>query len=153
MNIKEIKTLVELVNKSDLTELKWEHDGEKITLRKEKELVASVASAPVAAAPAMAAAAPLAAPVAAPAEAVAAPESQYKEVTSPMVGTFYAKPSPDADLYVTVGGKVSKGQTVCIVEAMKLMNEVESEVEGEVVEICVTDGTPVEFGTVLFKVK
>jgi acetyl-CoA carboxylase biotin carboxyl carrier protein len=154
MNIKEIKVLVELVNKSDLTELKWEHDGEKITLRKEKEIITSVASAPVAVAPALAAAAPLAAPVApGTAAEAAAPSSNYKEITSPMVGTFYAKASPDADQFVSVGGKVAEGQTVCIVEAMKLMNEIESEVEGEVVEICVKDGTPVEFGTVLFKVK
>lgn len=154
MNIKEIKILVELVNKSDLTELKWEHDGEKITLRKEKEIVTSVASAPVAVAPAYAAAAPLAAPAAAAADAEnAAPASNYKEITSPMVGTFYAKASPDVDQFVNVGGKVAQGQTVCIVEAMKLMNEIESEVEGEIVEICVKDGTPVEFGTVLFKVK
>jgi acetyl-CoA carboxylase biotin carboxyl carrier protein len=154
MNIKEIKILVELVNKSDLTELKWEHDGEKITLRKEKEIIASVASAPVAVAPAYAAAAPLAAAALVPAASeTAAPASNYKEITSPMVGTFYAKASPDVDQFVSVGGKVAQGQTVCIVEAMKLMNEIESEVEGEIVEICVKDGTPVEFGTVLFKVK
>lgn len=154
MNIKEIKILVELVNKSDLTELKWEHDGEKITLRKEKEIITSIASAPVAVAPAYAAAAPLAAAALAPAAAeTAAPASNYKEITSPMVGTFYAKASPDVDQFVSVGGKVAQGQTVCIVEAMKLMNEIESEVEGEIVEICVKDGTPVEFGTVLFKVK
>jgi acetyl-CoA carboxylase biotin carboxyl carrier protein len=153
MNIKEIKILVELVNKSDLTELKWEHDGEKITLRKEKEIITSVASAPVAVAPALAAAAPLAPAASVAAAEAAAPSSNFKEITSPMVGTFYAKASPDADQFVSVGGKVAQGQTVCIVEAMKLMNEIESEVDGEIVEICVKDGTPVEFGTVLFKVK
>jgi acetyl-CoA carboxylase biotin carboxyl carrier protein len=153
MNIKEIKILVELVNKSDLTELKWEHDGKKITLRKEKEIITSVASAPVAVAPALAAAAPLAPAASVAAAEAAAPSSNFKEITSPMVGTFYAKASPDADQFVSVGGKVAQGQTVCIVEAMKLMNEIESEVDGEIVEICVKDGTPVEFGTVLFKVK
>ena len=74
-------------------------------------------------------------------------------VTSPMVGTFYSKPSPNADSYVTVGQNVKKGDVLCIVEAMKLMNEIESEFDGEISEILVEDGSPVEYGKPLFKIK
>ena len=77
----------------------------------------------------------------------------YKIVKSPMVGTFYSKPSPDAKEYVKVGDKIHKGQVVCIVEAMKLMNEIESEFDGEIAEICIKDGDVVEYGMPLFKIK
>ena len=80
-------------------------------------------------------------------------EENYKVVKSPMVGTFYASSSPDKDPYVKVGDKISKGQVVCIVEAMKLMNEIESEFDGEIVEICVKNEDVVEYGTPLFKIK
>ena len=80
-------------------------------------------------------------------------EENYKIIKSPMVGTFYASSSPDKDPYVKVGDKVKKGQVVCIVEAMKLMNEIESEFDGEIVEICVNNQDMVEYGTPLFKVK
>ena len=74
-------------------------------------------------------------------------------ITSPMVGTFYIKPAPNMDPFVEIGSKVKKGQTVCIIEAMKLMNEIESEFDGEIVEIYAQDGKPVEYGTKLFKIK
>lgn len=80
-------------------------------------------------------------------------EENYKVIKSPMVGTFYSKPSPDKDAFVKVGDNVKKGQVVCIVEAMKLMNEIESEFDGEIVEICVNDGDVVEYGMPLFKIK
>lgn len=80
-------------------------------------------------------------------------EENYKVIKSPMVGTFYSKPSPDKDLFVKVGDNVKKGQVVCIVEAMKLMNEIESEFDGEIVEVCVNDGDVVEYGMPLFKIK
>ena len=80
-------------------------------------------------------------------------EENYKEVKSPMVGTFYESSSPTAEPFVKVGDKVRKGQVLCIVEAMKLMNEIESEVDGEVVEVCVKNEDMVEFGTTLFKIK
>ena len=80
-------------------------------------------------------------------------EENYKIVKSPMVGTFYSKPSPDAKEYVKVGDKVSKGDVLCIVEAMKLMNEIESEFDGEIAEICIKDGDVVEYGMPLFKIK
>ena len=80
-------------------------------------------------------------------------EEEYKTVKSPMVGTFYSKSSPDAKPYVEVGSKVKKGDILCIVEAMKLMNEIESEFDGEVVEVCVNDGEMVDYGKPLFKIK
>ena len=80
-------------------------------------------------------------------------EENYKVIKSPMVGTFYSKPSPDKDAFVKVGDNVKKGQVVCIVEAMKLMNEIESEFDGEIVEVCVNDGDVVEYGLPLFKIK
>ena len=80
-------------------------------------------------------------------------EENYKVIKSPMVGTFYSKPAPDKDAFVKVGDNVKKGQVVCIVEAMKLMNEIESEFDGEIVEICVNDGDVVEYGMPLFKVR
>ena len=80
-------------------------------------------------------------------------EENYKVIKSPMVGTFYASPSPDKDAFVKVGDNVKKGQVVCIVEAMKLMNEIESEFDGEIVEVCANNGDVVEYGMPLFKIK
>ena len=80
-------------------------------------------------------------------------EESYKEIKSPMVGTFYSSPAPDKDSFVKVGDKVKKGQVLCIVEAMKLMNEIESEFDGEIVEVCVKDSDVVEYGMPLFKIK
>ncbi|HEU5049478.1 MAG TPA: acetyl-CoA carboxylase biotin carboxyl carrier protein [Gemmatimonadales bacterium] len=95
--------------------------------------------------------APVAAPLA-PAEAPPAPVSHLKEIRSPMVGTFYSAPEPGAEPYARAGARVSAGQTVCIIEAMKIMNEIESEFSGAIREICVEDAQPVEFGQVLFRV-
>lgn len=81
------------------------------------------------------------------------PKEEYKEIKSPMVGTFYSKPSPDKEAFIKVGDKVKKGQVVCIIEAMKLMNEIEAEFDGEVVEVCLNDGDAVEYGKPLFKLK
>lgn len=92
---------------------------------------------------------PAAPPVPAPAAAVA---PTYKEIKSPMVGTFYRAPEPGAEAYVKVGTRVSSGQTVCIIEAMKIMNEIEAEVAGVVTEVCVDDTQPVEFGQALFRI-
>jgi acetyl-CoA carboxylase biotin carboxyl carrier protein len=88
----------------------------------------------------------------APAEPAAVPVSALKEIKSPMVGTFYAAPEPGAEPYVRVGQRVTAGQTVCIVEAMKIMNEIEAEITGVVREVCVEDAQPVEYGQVLFRV-
>jgi acetyl-CoA carboxylase biotin carboxyl carrier protein len=111
-----------------------------------------VAVAPMAPAPAMPAHAPVAAPAAG-APAAAAAEKPGTLITSPFVGTFYRSPSPDAPPFVEVGQSVRKGQALCIVEAMKLMNEIESEVSGKVVEILVENGQPVEFGEPLFRIE
>lgn len=94
-------------------------------------------------------------PVAQPQEATQSTEAAHKgkAITSPMVGTFYSAPSPDADAFVEVGKSISQGDVVCIVEAMKLMNEIESEYSGTVTEICVKDGQPVEYGQVLMYVE
>ncbi|KGG13365.1 Biotin carboxyl carrier protein of acetyl-CoA carboxylase [Prochlorococcus sp. MIT 0601] len=88
-----------------------------------------------------------------PPPAVAASRSEYQEITAPMVGTFYRAPAPGDPAFVEVGSRIKVGQTICILEAMKLMNELESEVGGEIIEILIENGTPVEFGQVLMRVK
>ena len=88
-----------------------------------------------------------------PPPAVASSRSEYREITAPMVGTFYKAPAPGEPSFVEIGSRISVGQTVCILEAMKLMNELESEISGEVIEILVENGTPVEFGQALIRVK
>mgnify|MGYP001089026157 CR=1 FL=1 len=118
-----------------------------------EDLQRAMAAAPVAAAPVAPAAAP-AAPAPAAASADSAPAAPAGEtIDSPMVGTFYRKPSPDADLFVNVGDPVSEGQTICIIEAMKVMNEIKAEKSGTISEICVEDGSPVQFGDTLFRLK
>jgi len=157
MNVDEIAKLIELLDKSSLSELQWNAEGERLLLKKPGPAVVQVASAPVAvAAPApvvAAAPAPAAAPVAAAAPAAPAQEAGLVEIKSPMVGTFYRSASPDAPSYVEEGGRVEKGKPVCIVEAMKLMNEIEADVTGTVVKVCVQNEQPVEYGTVLFLVR
>ena len=141
-----IEKLAEIIEAKGLTEISLEDGNQAITVRRELY----TAGAPVVAAPA---AAPAAQPVQTPA---AAPKQEAKKgqpVTSPMVGTFYKASSPDAKPFVEVGQTISKGDVVCIVEAMKLMNEIESEFSGKVVEICVEDGQPVEFGQVLMYIE
>ncbi|MCM1339226.1 MAG: acetyl-CoA carboxylase biotin carboxyl carrier protein [Muribaculaceae bacterium] len=144
-----IEKLAKVLSETGLTEISLEDGEQAITLRKD----VIVTSAPVAAP-----AAP-SAPAAVPAQAAPAPSAESTPakkgtpITSPMVGTFYKAPSPDAEAFVTVGKSIAKGDVVCIVEAMKMMNEIESELSGKVVEICVEDGQPVEFGQVLMYVE
>ena len=145
-----IKELAEILSDKGLTEIVIE-DGEKaISLRKEvKEVVAQpVVAAP---APVVSACAPTLPASEAPAKAEC--KCSGTPITSPMVGTFYAASSPEAAPFVEVGKTISKGDTVCIIEAMKLMNEIESEVAGKITEICVKNGDPVEFGQVLMYVE
>ena len=137
-----IEKLVKLVSESDLTELTLEEGEEAIVVRKEKTVVQAQTIMPQAIA---------AAPAAAPAQS-AAPAEEKKE-DAPMVGTFYLASSPGAKPFVEVGATVSTGQVVCIIEAMKLMNEIESEVSGKVTQICVKDGEAVEYGQVLMYVE
>jgi acetyl-CoA carboxylase biotin carboxyl carrier protein len=171
LKVQEIRELIKLVDQSSIDEFVYEHEGSKISMKKGvaetlaavRPVVQAVQAQPVSAAPAPVA--PVAAPAApAPKQEVAAVEVKAEEraqvdaadlhkITSPMVGTFYASPSPDADVYVKVGSKVSKDSIVCIVEAMKLFNEIEAEVNGEIVEVLVKDGQLVEYGQPLFLVK
>ena len=141
-----IEKLAKIINENGLTEISLEDNEEAITIRKES--VVAVAASSVAA-PVQASSAP-AANAAAPAQAEETkPAPKGKAVTSPMVGTFYAAPSPDADAFVEIGKEVSEGDVVCIIEAMKLMNEIKSEHSGKVTQICVQNGDPVEYGQVL----
>lgn len=114
------------------------------------DLRSLLSSLPAAAAPAAAPAA-AAAPVSG--EPAAAPVAEGDDITSPMVGTFYRKPAPDADNFVEVGSTVSVGQTICIIEAMKVMNEIKAEKSGTICEVVAEDGNPVQFGDVLFRIK
>ena len=143
-----IEKLAKVLAETGLTEISLEDGEHAITLRKD----GIVTSAPqaVVSAPVAAPAAPVSAPAATEASA---PAAKGTPITSPMVGTFYKSPSPDADPFVNVGSTVKPGDVVCIVEAMKMMNEIESEVSGKIVEVCVEDGQPVEFGQVLMYVE
>lgn len=145
-----IEKLAKVLADTGLTEISLEDGEQAITLRKDVVVapVAPVVSAPVQAAPAAQVQAP-----SAPAQAASEPAKKGTPITSPMVGTFYKSPSPDADAFVSVGQSIKTGDVVCIVEAMKMMNEIKSEISGKVVEICVEDGQPVEFGQVLMYVE
>ena len=148
-----IEKLAKIIADNDLTEISLEDGEQAITIRKDLPEVNMVASAPaVAAVPQSAPIAP--AQASAPAQAPAAKEEvKGKAITSPMVGTFYAASSPDAAPFVEVGSTVNVGDVVCIIEAMKLMNEIKAEQSGKVVQICVKNGDPIEFGQVLMYVE
>ncbi len=161
MDIEELKKLVKLVEKSDIKELEIDEDGRKIRIVK-----GSPEAAPVVLPPQymqqMQHVAPPPPPAPRPAaltsaEAEAAAEAEedgkYHNVTSPMVGTFYRASAEDAEPFTKEGDIVSKGQTLCIIEAMKLMNEIESDIAGRVVKILAENGSPVEFGETLFKIE
>ena len=161
MDIKDLKSLIKMVTDTDITEFEMESAEEKILIKrgKHQEIIHVAApaayAAPVASMPAPVAAAPSTAPVAAPVEApkATAHTDKFETITSPIVGTFYRSPSPDSDPYVQVGQVVDKGQTCCIVEAMKLMNEIEAEFKCKIVEICKENAQAVEFGDPLFIVE
>lgn len=162
MDLKQIKQLIDLMQRSDLTEFAVEEEGFKIKIAR----ASNAAAAPVVVAtPTVATAVPFPAPAAAPAPAPApaapaapAPTAGGDEagivyVKSPMVGTFYKAASPESKPFAEVGTKISETSVVCIIEAMKIMNEIQAEVKGTVVEILVENGSPVEYGQKLFKVK
>ena len=153
MDIKELQNFIKFVTKSGASEVSLETDTYKVTVKTSGgEAVHYVASAPaaVAAAPAPVAAAPAAAAAAAPVEDEFA---NCVAIKSPMIGTFYMKPSPDKPAFKSVGDTVKAGETVCIIEAMKLFNEIESEVTGKIVKLVANDMTPVEYGQTLFLVE
>jgi acetyl-CoA carboxylase biotin carboxyl carrier protein len=153
MEFKEIKELIRVFDKSELNKLKVK-DGEfEISMQSCFEgTVVTTTAAPVAASSAPVASAPVAAPAAPVASESAAPVSG-DAINSPMVGTFYASPSPESPAFVKVGDTVKKGQTLCILEAMKIMNEVEAEFDCKIVEILVEDGSPVEYDMPIFVVE
>lgn len=158
MDQRELKKLVQLMNDNGLVELEIEREGERLHLRK---------ADPSAAGPAMVTMAgmpyggmPMAGMPAAPVpldgevpEAIPAIDPDLKEIRSPMVGTFYRRPSPDSDAYVEMGSNVDESTVVCIIEAMKVNNEIKAEIEAEILEILVEDGQPVEFDQPLFRVR
>ena len=145
-----IEKLAQIITDNGLTEISLEDGEQAITIRKDiPEVVVSQPAAPVVAAPAAVQTSQ------APAEASAEDEEKVKgkAITSPMVGTFYSSPSPDAAPFIEIGSTVAEGDVVCIIEAMKLMNEIKAEHSGKVIQICVKNGDPVEFGQVLMYVE
>jgi acetyl-CoA carboxylase biotin carboxyl carrier protein len=146
VDLKEIRTLIDLMKKNGLTVFKMEREGFKITLQTGgAEGPVQYVTSPQ---PALAAA-----PVAAPIEVIAAVDASLKEIKSPIVGTFYASPSPDSPAFVSVGQTVTPDTVVCIVEAMKVMNEIKAETSGVIAEISAENGKPVQFGQALFRIK
>lgn len=168
LKVQEIRELIKLVDQSCIDEFVYENEGSKIKMKKNTgTTVATIQTVPQAAAqaaPMIQPAAPVAVTAAAPVQEAAptaaentvasqTDTSNLHKITSPMVGTFYASPTPEADVYVKAGSVVSKDSIVCIVEAMKLFNEIEAEVNGEIVEILAKNGQLVEYGQPLFLVK
>jgi acetyl-CoA carboxylase biotin carboxyl carrier protein len=159
MDTKEIQELIRFVAKSGVSEVELETKGFKIVIKtgnskQEVQRVVEYQAAPVAATPVSA---PAPSP-AAPAVTSAAPApkaedtSKYVEIKSPMIGTFYRKPSPDKNPFVNVGDEIKKGTVLCVIEAMKLFNEIESEISGKIVKVLVDDSSPVEYDQPLFLV-
>ncbi len=161
IDTRKLKELVKLMVSNDLIELDLRDPDEQVTLRRPSpnQSVPMMTAAPAPVAPAPVAAAPAAAPP--PAEAPAAPaapaatdsDAGLVAIPSPMVGTFYSAPSPDADAFVSVGASVSKDTVVCMVEAMKIFNEIKADCSGTIERVCVENGDAVEFGQDLFMVR
>lgn len=155
MDIKQIQELVKLINKTSIGEITIEEDGTKITIKQKKDPSQKIYTQ---GAPASYAAAPAAAPAPVAASAPATPAAAPKAdnlitIKSPMIGTFYRQAGPDKPLFVNVGDEVAPGKVVCIIEAMKLFNEIESEVKGKIVKVLVEDASPVEYDQPLFLVE
>jgi acetyl-CoA carboxylase biotin carboxyl carrier protein len=154
MDLKEIQNLIKFVSNSGVAEVKLETGEVKITIRTTLEGnsqdITYVQQAPTQ--QAIQQAAPVAPVAAAPVETAVEDNSKYITIKSPMIGTLYRKPSPDKPMFVEVGSTISKGDVVCVVEAMKLFNEIESEISGKIVKVLVDDSSPVEFDQPLFLV-
>jgi len=148
MDIRKVKKLIELLDESGIAEIEIIEGEESVRISRHATGVAAaplaVAAAPVAAA----APAPVAAPVAS--AAAAEPEEEGYAVKAPMVGTFYSSPSPGSPMFVQIGDRVNEGDTLCIVEAMKMMNQIDADVSGAIKSIRVQNGDPVEYGQILF---
>ncbi|MGB1902506.1 MAG: acetyl-CoA carboxylase biotin carboxyl carrier protein [Flavobacteriaceae bacterium] len=158
MDLKEIQNLIKFVAKSGASEVKLEMDDVKITIRTGKESdtkQVQQVTVPVQMPTAPVAQAPVAAPTTAEtpkAETAAAEDAKYITIKSPIIGTFYRRPSPDKPIFAEVGQSIAEGDVLCIIEAMKLFNEIESEISGKIVKILVDDASPVEFDQPLFLV-
>jgi acetyl-CoA carboxylase biotin carboxyl carrier protein len=161
MELKDIQNLIKFVAKSGASEVKLETDDIKITIRTgdpeskgETTYIQQIPTmaTPQPAMPPVEAAAPAVKTTAAPAEASTDEDSKYITIKSPIIGTFYRKPSPDKPVFVEVGSDIKTGDVLCVIEAMKLFNEIESEVSGKIVKILVDDASPVEFDQPLFLV-
>ena len=158
MDFKQIQELIRLINKSNIGEISVEEKGFKIVIKQKQDQIQQVMAAPVYAQAPVAAAQPvLSAAAAAPAADKAKPAaepaaSNLLTIKSPMIGTFYRRPSPDKPIFAEIGDEVTPGKVVCIIEAMKLFNEIESEVKGKIVKILVEDASPVEYDQPLFLV-
>ncbi len=154
--LKDIKQLVELVRRSDLTEFELDQEGVKVHIKRDSgnaPVISGMTMPPFAAAP-VASVAPVVSNASAPvAPAAPAQEEGVVTINSPMVGTFYSSPSPENPAFVSKGSKVEADTVVCIIEAMKVMNEIQAEMKGTIVEVLVENGTTVEYGQPLFKVK
>jgi acetyl-CoA carboxylase biotin carboxyl carrier protein len=142
MDIEKIKTFIDLVKENQLTELKYEEKDFKIAVSLKGEPVVANSYIPQSPVSNIQTTQPS-----------SETKSAFHELKSPFVGTFYTSPAPDKPPFIKVGDRVSKGQTLCILEAMKIMNEIESDVDGEIVEVCVENESLVEFGQVLFRIK
>jgi acetyl-CoA carboxylase biotin carboxyl carrier protein len=156
MDIKDLKTLIKMVTETDITEFDMENADEKIVIKRGRgQEIIHVNSPQNYAVPTQMMASPVAATAAsaAPAAPAVVVNDKHETITSPIVGTFYASPSPDSPAYVKVGDVVEVGQSFCIVEAMKLMNEIEAEFKCKIVEILKANAQPVEFGDPLFVVE
>lgn len=158
MDHRELKRLVQLMNENGLVELEIEREGSRLHLRKsDPSMLGTPMAFPQPGSYAMPAPAPASAgapaPVAGAPAAPAGPPPGTKDLPSPMVGTFYRRPSPDSEPYVAAGDRIDGETVVCIIEAMKVNNEIKAEMSGEVLEVLVQDGQPVEFGEPLFRVK
>ncbi|WP_455331343.1 acetyl-CoA carboxylase biotin carboxyl carrier protein [Exiguobacterium profundum] len=149
MQIDQIKELIQLLDQSSVHEMELETSDFKLSLKKEAQ---QTVSAPIMQTQAFAPPAP-APQVNEQTEEPTQEKASYRTITSPMVGTFYSRPAPDKEAFVNIGDRVESGQIVCILEAMKLFNDVEAEISGEIVEVLVADGDLVEFGQPLFSVK
>ncbi|WP_077621612.1 acetyl-CoA carboxylase biotin carboxyl carrier protein [Sediminibacillus massiliensis] len=163
LKVQEIRELIKLIDQSSIDEFSYESNGTKVSMKKEKGERVQAVQSPANIAPA--ASEVVSQPSTEPVEVESTPEPQAAkpaeknagghdhEIVSPMVGTFYSSPTPESDVYVQKGDKVSSDTVVCIVEAMKLFNEIEAEVKGEITEVLVEDGELVEYGQPLFRVK
>ena len=162
MDFKQIQELIKMINKSNIGEVSIEEKGFKLTIKQKEEPVQQLIAAPIQAQP-VATLAAVSAPAAQQSAAVSASEKSNKAaeapagntvtIKSPMIGTFYRSPSPDKPSFVNVGDEIEPGKPVCIIEAMKLFNEIESEVKGRIVKVLVEDASPVEYDQPLFLVE